>query len=278
MTARVGTSGWQYADWRGGLYPVGIPQRLWLERYAETFDTVEVNNAFYRLPELSVFESWRERTPPGFLVVVKASRYLTHIKGLRQPAEPVARLLDRAAGLGSKLGQILLQLPPTLQADAALLAGCLDCFPAGVRVAVEPRHASWWTPPVRRLLTSYNAALCWADRRGRSRRCGAPPIGGPLSNGADLVPGGGAAADRLGPSCSSATRACTSIEVTMPSIPTRPAMHSAATVRGAQRSAERHVLGKYCVSAFSSRACHAVKYRSATSSAASLMCSPIRAA
>ncbi|MGI8691450.1 MAG: DUF72 domain-containing protein [Geodermatophilaceae bacterium] len=167
MTARVGTSGWQYADWRGGLYPAGVPQRLWLERYAETFDTVEVNNAFYRLPERSVFESWRERTPPGFLVAVKASRFLTHIKRLREPSEPVARLLDRAEGLGGKLGPILLQLPPTLRADAALLMDCLSCFPAGVRVSVEPRHPSWWTPEIRELLSAYNAALCWSDRRSR---------------------------------------------------------------------------------------------------------------
>lgn len=167
MAVRVGTSGWQYADWRGGLYPVGVPQRLWLERYAQEFDTVEVNNAFYRLPERSVFESWQERTPPGFLVAVKGSRYLTHIKRLRDPAEPVARLLGRADGLGTKLGPVLLQLPPTLQADPELLADCLACFAAGVRVAVEPRHPSWWTPEVRRVLSAYDAALCWADRRSR---------------------------------------------------------------------------------------------------------------
>lgn len=167
MPVRVGTSGWQYADWRGGLYPTGVPQRLWLERYAEVFDTVEVNNAFYRLPQRSVFESWQARTPPDFLVSVKASRYLTHIKRLREPTEPVVRLLDRAAGLGVKLGPVLLQLPPTLRAELALLEECLACFPADVRVAVEPRHVSWWTSEVRRVLSAYNAALCWADRRSR---------------------------------------------------------------------------------------------------------------
>lgn len=168
MAVRVGTSGWQYADWRGGLYPAHVPQRLWLEHYAAEFDTVEVNNAFYRLPERSVFESWRERTPPEFVVTVKASRYLTHIKRLREPGEPVARLLDRAAGFGSKLGPVLLQLPPTLQCEVALLEQCLACFPPDVRVAVEPRHRSWWTAEVRRVLSSYNAALCWADRHSRS--------------------------------------------------------------------------------------------------------------
>lgn len=167
MPVHVGTSGWQYADWRGGLYPAGVPQRLWLERYAEAFDTVEVNNAFYRLPDRSVFESWRDRTPAGFIVTVKASRYLTHIKRLREPAEPVTRLLGRARGLGDKLGPVLLQLPPSLQADTALLADCLACFPADVRVAVEPRHRSWWTDDVRRMLSTYDAAMCWADRRSR---------------------------------------------------------------------------------------------------------------
>jgi len=163
----VGTSGWQYADWRGRLYPAGVPQRRWLEVYAAQFDTVEVNNAFYRLPERAVFESWRDRTPPGFVVAVKASRYLTHIKRLRDPAEPVARLMSVATGLGDKLGPVLLQLPPTLKSDPDLLDACLACFPAGVRVAVEPRHDSWWTDDVRRVLENRAAALVWADRRSR---------------------------------------------------------------------------------------------------------------
>src|SRR5262245_53054353 len=125
MPLLVGTSGWQYRDWRGGLYPEGLPQRSWLARYAGTFATVEVNNAFYRLPERSVFERWRAETPEGFVVAVKASRYLTHVRRLRDPAEPVARLADRAAGLGDRLGPYLLQLPPTLRADAHRLDACL---------------------------------------------------------------------------------------------------------------------------------------------------------
>ncbi|MCA1657552.1 MAG: DUF72 domain-containing protein, partial [Actinobacteria bacterium] len=129
--------------------------------------TVEVNNAFYRLPDRSVFEAWRERTPADFCVTVKGSRYLTHIKRLRDPAEPVGRLMERAAGLGGKLGPVLLQLPPTLSADDELLAACLTSFPAGVRVAVEPRHPSWDTPQVRGTLERHGAALCWADRLSR---------------------------------------------------------------------------------------------------------------
>lgn len=146
VTLFVGTSGWQYRDWRGVLYPPGVPQRLWLEQYAAAFATVESNNAFYRLPSREVFAAWRERTPADFVVAVKASRFLTHVKRLREPAEPVQRLLDHAAGLGDRLGPILVQLPPTLRADAGLLDDCLRQFPATVRVAVEPRHESWWTP------------------------------------------------------------------------------------------------------------------------------------
>src|SRR5919205_149399 len=121
MPTLVGTSGWQYRSWRGRLYPEKLPQRLWLEHYVEHFATVEVNNAFYRLPEKAVFEGWRARTPADFCVAVKASRYLTHIKRLRDPAEPVARLMERAVGLGDKLGPILVQLPPSLRADVELL-------------------------------------------------------------------------------------------------------------------------------------------------------------
>jgi uncharacterized protein YecE (DUF72 family) len=163
----VGTSGWQYRSWRGGFYPTGLPQRLWLEQYAETFRTVEVNNAFYRLPERSTFEQWRTRTPEGFCVAVKMSRYLTHIKRLRDPEEPVARFQDRATARGDKLGPVLLQLPPSLPADTGALEAVLARFPDRVRVAVEPRHASWWSDEVRDALHRHNAALCWADRLGR---------------------------------------------------------------------------------------------------------------
>ncbi|WP_433307643.1 DUF72 domain-containing protein [Actinoplanes sp. CA-030573] len=163
----VGTSGWHYKDWRGSFYPKGVPQRLWLEEYAAGFATVEVNNAFYRLPERSTFEQWRKRTPDDFVVAVKMSRYLTHIKRLREPAEPVARFLSRAEALGDKLGPVLLQLPPTLKGDPGALDETLRLFPREVEVAVEPRHASWFTDETRAVLEKRGAALCWADRKGR---------------------------------------------------------------------------------------------------------------
>jgi uncharacterized protein YecE (DUF72 family) len=163
----VGTSGWQYRDWRGRFYPADLPQRRWLEHFASRFRTVEVNNAFYRLPERSTFQRWRDQTPDGFVVAVKVSRYLTHVKRLREPAEPVARFLGRAEALGDRLGPVLLQLPPTLRADPAALDETLREFGGRVRVAVEPRHESWWTDEIRDVLERHDAALCWADRHGR---------------------------------------------------------------------------------------------------------------
>ncbi|MFC0033228.1 DUF72 domain-containing protein [Micromonospora chaiyaphumensis] len=163
----IGTSGWQYRDWRERFYPAKLPQRLWLEHFAARFATVEVNNAFYRLPERDTFVAWRNRTPDDFCVAVKMSRYLTHIKRLREPAEPVARFLDRATGLGDRLGPVLVQLPPTMRADPAALEATLRLFPAEVRVAVEPRHPSWWTDDTRRVLERHRAALVWADRLSR---------------------------------------------------------------------------------------------------------------
>ncbi len=163
MALHVGTSGWQYEDWRGRLYPAAVPKSRWLEHYAQRFATVEVNNAFYRLPEGATFASWASRTPDDFIVALKASRYLTHVKRLKDPAEPVGRLMERATHLGPKLGPVLVQVPETLRADPGLLDEALAAFPRGVRVAFEPRHRSWETPAVRRVLEHRGAALCLAD-------------------------------------------------------------------------------------------------------------------
>jgi uncharacterized protein YecE (DUF72 family) len=167
MPVLVGTSGWQYRHWRDAFYPASVPQRQWLEYYAGRFPTVENNGTFYRLPGRATFEQWRARTPDGFVMTVKASRYLTHIRRLRDPAGPVGRMLEAFAGLGEKLGPVLLQLPPDMRADHALLDQALAQFPPGTRVAVEPRHCSWWSDPVRDVLTARGAALCWADRAGQ---------------------------------------------------------------------------------------------------------------
>jgi uncharacterized protein YecE (DUF72 family) len=144
----VGTSGWQYRDWRGRFYPEPLAQRAWLEHYASRFAVVESNNAFYRLPEPRTFADWARRTPDDFVMAVKASRFLTHVRRLREPEEPVRRLLDHAGHLGAKLGPVLLQLPPTLRADPDALDRCLACFGPPLRVAVEPRHPSWFSEEV----------------------------------------------------------------------------------------------------------------------------------
>jgi uncharacterized protein YecE (DUF72 family) len=141
MSVLVGTSGWQYRDWRGTFYPAGVPQRRWLEHYARQFATVENNGTFYRLPPRETFAGWRDRVGADFVMTVKASRYLTHVRRLRDPAEPVRRLLDAAAGLGDRLGPVLLQLPPDLRGAPRLLDECLGRFPAGIRVATTTSAA-----------------------------------------------------------------------------------------------------------------------------------------
>lgn len=168
MTVLVGTSGWQYRDWRGRFYPERLAQSRWLEHYASRFATVESNNAFYRLPDPHTFVDWSARTPADFVMAVKASRFLTHVKRLRDPAEPVRRFLQHAGHLDAKLGPVLLQLPPTLRADAGLLDATLECFPRAVRVAVEPRHQSWFSDQIVEVLRERAAALCLTDR-ARSR-------------------------------------------------------------------------------------------------------------
>ena len=164
MTVYLGTSGWQYRHWRGRFYPRDVPTARWLAFYSDRFDTVEVNNTFYRLPERSTFERWRDGTPAGFVVAVKASRYLTHVKRLIDPDESVELFVERARGLGDRLGPVLLQLPPTLEMDVARLEETLAAFPRSFRIAVEFRHTSWYRDDVRAVLEKAGAALCVADR------------------------------------------------------------------------------------------------------------------
>lgn len=165
MAVRIGTSGFIYEHWRGRFYPPSA-RGSELEHYAGLFDTVELNVTFYRMPSAATFRSWAGRVPEGFLFAVKASRYLTHIKRLREPEDSVRFLVERACELGSHLGPILLQLPPDMTADVARLAAAMEAFPASIQLAVEPRHESWFTDELRAMLTAHGAALCLADRRG----------------------------------------------------------------------------------------------------------------
>lgn len=164
----IGTSGWQYDDWKGRFYPEELPTPGWLDYYSERFATVEVNNTFYRLPERKTFVKWRKGTPDDFVVTVKANRYLTHLKRLKDPKPIVKTLMDAADGLGSKLGPILLQLPPNFPANVDRLAEALDAFPKQLRLAVEFRHSTWFTDEVRRVLEQRDAAFCLADRKEKT--------------------------------------------------------------------------------------------------------------
>jgi uncharacterized protein YecE (DUF72 family) len=160
---RIGTSGWSYRHWTGGVfYPPQLPGERQLLFYAGRFATVELNFSFYRLPERSVFETWRAQTPDGFLFAVKGSRYLTHMKKLKDPEEPLGRLLERAAGLEEKLGPILFQFPHTWPLHFERLVPFLAALRpyAPQRFALEFRHQSWLVPEVYRLLEAAGVALC----------------------------------------------------------------------------------------------------------------------
>jgi uncharacterized protein YecE (DUF72 family) len=162
---RIGTSGWVYKHWMapvGDFYPRKLPGPRQLPFYAERFCTVEVNFSFYRLPERPVFETWREQTPAGFLFAVKGSRYLTHMKKLKEPEEPLQRLIERASGLGQKLGPILFQFPRQWRINVDRLTPFLEALRpyAPQRFAFEFRHETWLAPPVYELLERAGAALC----------------------------------------------------------------------------------------------------------------------
>ena len=166
MPALIGTSGWQYKDWRERFYPKQVPQRAWLEYHSERFKLVEINNTFYMLPKPEVFEAWRKRTPEDFTFVVKANRYITHIRRLRNAEESIDRFMANARHLGDKLGPILMQLPPNLQADVPALDFCLERL-GDIQVAVEFRHDSWYSNESRAVLEKHNSPLVLADRGSR---------------------------------------------------------------------------------------------------------------
>ena len=162
MAVVIGTSGWQYDDWKDVLYP-GVPRKRWLEHYASAFPAVEVNNTFYNLPKEKTFEDWAARTPEGFTFVCKASRFITHVRRLNDVAEPITRFVERASLLGEKLGPTLYQLPPSLHRDDALLRAFLDLLPAHPPACMEFRHPSWEDPAVYEAMRSRDVALCIAD-------------------------------------------------------------------------------------------------------------------
>jgi uncharacterized protein YecE (DUF72 family) len=169
MTAfvRIGTSGWIYPHWRHRFYPPELPQRRWLEFYSSRFGTVEINYSFYRLPSPASFASWKAGTPADFSFALKGSRFVTHLKRLKDPDVHVATFYERAKALGRKLGVVLWQLPPQLQRDDNRLESFLAVLPSNHPNAIEFRHPSWFVEPVYASLRRHDVALCLADRDGR---------------------------------------------------------------------------------------------------------------
>ena len=162
----IGCSGWQYRHWRGDFYPADLPQSRWFEYYAQHFDTVEINNSFYRLPPPDTFEKWRDQAPRGFVYAVKASRFLTHMKKLKDPEDPLRRFFTNAGELKSRLGPVLYQLPPGWRVDLSRFDTFLRALPRRHLHAVEFRDTSWYDERVYALLRRYDVALCLHDMHG----------------------------------------------------------------------------------------------------------------
>jgi uncharacterized protein YecE (DUF72 family) len=159
----VGTSGYNFPEWKGSFYPPKLPSAKWLEYYAQQLGTVEINYTFYRMPSAKTIAGWDAATPAGFTFVVKAPQRITHFARLRNIDEPLRLFLDVVRKLNAKLGPVLFQLPPNFKKDLARLGDLLTQFPTDVRAACEFRHASWWSDDVYELLRSTNTALCIAD-------------------------------------------------------------------------------------------------------------------
>ena len=159
----IGTSGYQYDDWRGRFYPGHLPKKQWFAHYAQHFDTVEINNTFYHLPGASTFDEWRAAAPPGFRYALKYSRYGTHLKRLKEPEGHIARFMEVAQRLGPLLGPILVQLPPRFNADPARLDAFLRAAPRNRQWVLEFRDPSWLCEEVYTVLERHRAALCIHD-------------------------------------------------------------------------------------------------------------------
>ena len=163
----MGTSGWHYAHWRGPFYPEDLRPEEMLGFYAERFRTVEINSSFYRPPSRKTFRMWREQTPKQFTFAVKASRYITHMKRLKEPKAALGKFFRQTEGLGEKLGPILFQLPPRWRRNAGRLENFLEMLPSGRRYAFEFRDPTWFDEEIYALLRRHGAAFCAYDLAGR---------------------------------------------------------------------------------------------------------------
>jgi uncharacterized protein YecE (DUF72 family) len=159
-TLHIGTSGWHYRHWYGHFYPEKLPAAKMLEFYASHFDTVELNNTFYRLPTENGVKNWRTTAPDDFCFAAKGSRFLTHMKKLKDPEIGIGRFFERVERLEPRLGPIVFQLPPFWEVDAERLEAFLHALPKHHRYAFEFRNPTWHTPAINRILEKYNAAFC----------------------------------------------------------------------------------------------------------------------
>ena len=163
MNIWVGTSGYNYPEWKGSFYPEKLPSSKMLPYYAERFPTVEINYTFYRAPNEKILDGWNKATPDRFKLTLKAPRRITHDARLRDCADRVRQFLETASTLGPKLGALLFQLPPTLKKDISLFDAFIEAFPPRVCAAFEFRHPSWLDDEVYSRLRARNLALCVAD-------------------------------------------------------------------------------------------------------------------
>ncbi len=163
MNLHVGTSGYSYKEWKGSFYPEKIPAREMLQYYAGRLSTVEINATFYRMPQASMLENWKEQVPSGFRFSLKAPQRVTHFKRLKEADEETKYFLDTASVLGDQLGVVLFQLPPNMKKDLPRLESFVSLLPRQPRVAFEFRHPTWFDDDVLSLLRSGNHALCVSD-------------------------------------------------------------------------------------------------------------------
>lgn len=163
---RIGTSGWNYPHWHEAFYPRDLPASKWLSYYGARFATVELNKTFYNLPSASQFASWHDESPPGFIFAVKTSRYITHMKKLKDPEQSTKRFFAAVRSLGNKLGPVLFQLPPRWRANPDRLAGLLSILPSDLRYVFELRDPSWMNEEVLALLREAGAAFCIYELAG----------------------------------------------------------------------------------------------------------------
>jgi uncharacterized protein YecE (DUF72 family) len=164
---RIGTSGWHYDHWKQLFYPPDLPKSRWFEHYAQHFDTVEINNTFYHLPKEPSIQRWHKLAPESFLYAVKANRYITHIKRLKDTSQEVERFFERVGLLKSRLGPILYQLPPSLHQDLHVLETFIKLLPKKPPAVFEFRHDSWFSEDTFKLLNEYSAGFCVHDLVGK---------------------------------------------------------------------------------------------------------------